>query len=141
MVMGIGAGKRIVAAFCVLCCAAMAGCGEKSNRGTVSGNVTLDGQPIASGTIRFVPSDGGTATSEAMIADGKYSVSVPAGEKRVSISSSKVVGKRKAYDTPESPTMDIVQEAVPARYNAQSELKLTVQAGSQQKDFELTSEK
>jgi hypothetical protein len=101
--------------------------------------VTLDGEPLKSGVIRFVPADGQTATADSMITDGKYSASVPPGEKQISISSPKVTGQRRVYETPDSPTVDTVQELVPAKYNAKTELTLTVNAGSQEKDFPLKS--
>src|SRR4051812_45665982 len=81
----------------LICCLLLAGCAKKSNRGTVTGKVTLDGQPLASGVIRFVPSDGQTATADSMITDGKFSASVPPGDKKISISAPKVTGKRRAY--------------------------------------------
>ena len=62
---------------------------------------------------------------------------------RVEIVSPKVTGTRKAYDTPESPLIDVTQEQIPARYNTKSEL---VVDGIQGQDndklkFELTSGK
>ena len=53
----------------------------------------------------------------------------------------KVVGKRKMYETPDSPTVDVVEELLPERYNAQSELSITVKAGSQEAEFPLESGK
>ena len=132
--------RRRAISLCVLCgCMLIVGCAKKSNRGTVSGNITLDGEPLKSGVIRFVPADGATATADSMITDGKFSADVPPGDKKVSISAPKVTGKRRMYETPDSPTIDIVQELLPAKYNTQSELTLTVTAGSQGKDFPLTS--
>jgi hypothetical protein len=52
----------------------------------VTGTVTLDGRPLESGLIRFVPTDGQTATADATIANGQFTATVPVGEKRVSIS-------------------------------------------------------
>ena len=77
-------------AFCALSMAG-SGCSSDSGKGTVSGTVTLDGQPLQSGLIRFVPVDGRTPTAEATITDGDLCV-VPVGEKQVSISCAKVVG-------------------------------------------------
>jgi hypothetical protein len=125
---------------CILCCCILiVGCTKKSNRGTVSGTVTLDGEPLKSGVIRFVPADGQTATADSAITDGKYSASVPPGDKQISISAPKVIGQRRVYETPDSPTVDTVQELVPAKYNAKTELTFTVNAGSQEKDFPLKS--
>jgi len=118
---------------------AVAGCSSDSSQGTVHGTVTLDGTPLASGLIRFVPTDGQSATSDATIAHGEFTATVPVGEKRVSISAPKVVGKRKAYATPDSPTVDVVEELLPERYNLRSELSITVEAGTQDAEFPLTS--
>jgi hypothetical protein len=121
--------------------AVIAGCTGKPGLSTVTGNVMLDGAPLKSGSIRFTPVDGRSSPGEAIIEAGKFSVEMPPGEKRVSISSPKIVGKRKAYQTPDSPEVDVVEEVLPARYNAQTELTFAVQAGSQEKDFELTSKR
>jgi hypothetical protein len=134
--------RRVVAALIlIVCCALLGGCTKKSDRGTVTGTVTLDGEPLKSGAIHFVPADGRTAAADATITDGKYTVELPPGEKRVTISSPKVVGKRKMYETADSPTVDVVQELLPAKYNSKSDLTYTATAGSQEKDFPLTSGK
>src|SRR6187401_2656579 len=117
--------KSIVALCIVACAVPLAGCAKKTNHGTVTGDVTLDGQPLKSGIIHFESVDGKAATADATIADGKYSVEVPPGEKRISISAPKVTGKRKVYDIPDSPTVDTIEELLPPKYNAQSDLKLT----------------
>jgi hypothetical protein len=118
----------------------VAGCGDAGNMGVVSGTVKLDGQPVPSGTITFVPVDGMTTTAGGPIRDGHYSVKVPIAVMRVSISVPKVTGSKKLYDTPDSPEMPLTAEALPARYNEQTELKIEVKAGSNPMDFDLTSE-
>jgi len=115
------------------------GCSTDVKHGTVSGTVTLDGQPLKSGTIRFDSADGRTAAADATIADGKFNVTLPPGDKRVSITSPKVIGKKKMYDTPDSPVYDVTEELLPKRYNAQSTLTMTVTADAQEKEFSLTS--
>jgi hypothetical protein len=115
-----------------------AGCSSSTGKGTVEGTVTLDGQPLKSGLIRFVPVDGKSPTADTAITDGQYSAEVPFGEKRVEISAPKVTGKRKMYDTPNSPTVDIVEELLPASYNVQSVLTVTVNERKQTKAFDLT---
>jgi hypothetical protein len=129
-----------VAPFALLVLALAAGC--SSSTPTVDGTVTVDGQLLKEGTITFIPTDptqGGTAGG--LIKDGKFSVQVPLGDMTVKISAPKVVGKRKAYNTPDSPTVDITEELLPARYNTQSQLKITVKKGGQKEKFELTTEK
>jgi len=125
-------------AFCAVTIAA-AGCSSDSGKGTVSGTVTLDGQPLKNGLIHFVPVDGQTPTAEAIIADGEFSAEVTVGEKQVSISAPKVVGKRQAYQSPGSPSIDIIEELLPARYNVASELTLLVKSGRQEAPFDLKS--
>jgi len=122
-----------------ICFAAASGCSTDTKNGTVAGNVTLDGQPLQTGLIRYVPADGQTASGDAQITNGKYSTTTPIGEKRVSISSPKVVGKKKMYETADSPVVDIIQELLPPKYNAQSTLTLTVKPGKQEQPYDLTS--
>jgi hypothetical protein len=43
------------------------------------------------------------------------------------------------YDTPDSPTVDIVAELLPAKYNVNSELKMTVDGAAQEQNFNLQS--
>jgi hypothetical protein len=118
-----------------------AGCSSDSSHGTVSGTVTLDGGPLEKGLIRFVPADGQTATADATIENGAFTAKVPVGEKRITISAPKVVGARKMYETPDSPTVDVVQELLPERYNVRSELTISVAGGKQQQEFALSSGK
>ena len=101
---------------------------------TVSGEVTLDGQPLKEGRVQFIPVDGDTGTAGAIIEGGKFRVDVPITKMRVQINANKVIGKRKAYeDSPNSPVVDIVQELIPARYNSASTEVLDVQSGGEQK--------
>ena len=128
-------------AFCGLQVAAalvaIAACSRQSEQGTIEGTVTLDGTPLDNGMIHFAPLDGASRTADAIIATGKFSTQVPLGEKRVTITASKFVGKHKMYDAPGSAELDVVQERIPARYNAESKLSVTVNPGNQVADFNL----
>jgi len=117
----------------------MAGCGGEAGPTTVSGIVKVDGQPLAKGAISFAPVDGQSTTSGGAITDGAYSVKVPKGMQKVSISAPKVTGTRKLYDTPDSPTMEITEEALPAKFNTATELTLDVTGGSVKKDWDLST--
>ena len=110
---------------------------EKSDHGRVTGNVTLDGAPVT-GSIMFTPA-GGASPAGGNIEAGKYEVEVPLGASKVAISSPKVVGQRKLYNTPESPTQPIMDESLPAKYNAKTELTIDVQPGANEQDFPLTT--
>ena len=113
------------------------GCGTgQPPTGIVNGDVTWDGQPLKDGHIRYEAADG-KSTGEAPIKDGKFTATVQTGDMKVRISANKVIGKKKMYDTPDSPTVDMTEEMLPPKYNVQTELKATVASGTQTAKFEL----
>ena len=120
----------------VLCALLIAGC-DASKFAEVSGTVTVDGKPVSAGSITFLPVDGLTPTAGGQIKDGKYSVKVPVGPMKVTISAPKAIGKKKLYATPDSPEGTLYAEALPERYNEKTELTLDVKSGSNDKDWEL----
>src|SRR5437867_3708286 len=111
-----------------LCLCFLTACGQGDSVITakVTGQVTLDEKPLERGLIQFIPTDGRGTTAAAEIRQGEYAVAVPLGSKRVEVTSPKVIGKQKAYDTPDSPIMDIIEEQIPWEYNARSQLKADV---------------
>lgn len=121
----------------LLLVAVLAGCSSQGATGTVEGTVTLNGQPLEQGLIRFVPVDGQSQPADATITSGKFTAIVPVGDFRVEITAPKVVGQVKMYNTPDSPTVDKIEEAIPAKYNVNTELKMTVPKGKTEKNFEL----
>ena len=123
----------------VLLIVTIVGSSSKPSGGTVKGTVTLDGQPLAAGQILFVAVDQNAQAAEATITAGQFEALVPPGEKRVEIRAPKVSGKKKLYDTPDSPTVDVIAELLPAKYNVDSELKLTVDGSVQEQKFDLQS--
>lgn len=121
---------------------ALLGCGGKGGMGTVSGKVTLDGQPLADGLITFVPADGNSPTAGGKIKDGVYSVQASTGSQKVVINASKVTGSRKAYaDDPNSPVITTTKEILPEKYSSAptTELKVEVKGGSNTANFDLSS--
>lgn len=63
----------------------LVGCGGAA-RGTVSGKVTLDGQPVTAGSVSFTNGNSVDNESAAIQSDGTYSsTNVPTGEVRVSV--------------------------------------------------------
>lgn len=65
----------------------VAGCGGPAGpaRTPVTGTVTLDGQPLKQGEIRFDPVDGKGPSDGAPIKDGAFTIQATAGEKKVVI--------------------------------------------------------
>jgi len=116
----------------------LAGCTD-SSMSVVKGQVTFDGQPIDKGSISFFPRDGQSKTTGGEITAGAYSVQVPVGLMEVKISMPKVVGQKKLYNKPDSPSYPLHAEALPDKYNKKSDLTLDVTAGGVQKDWDLTS--
>lgn len=119
------------------------GCGG-SERAGVSGKVTVDGEPIENGLIRFTPLPGTDAPSAgSAITNGSYSVpadkGLMAGRYRVEITGRKLTG-RKVEAGVKGPVIDEVIELVPRRYNKESELILEIQSDSRVVDYDLKSQ-
>ena len=122
----------------ILTLVAVTGCGPST--GTVSGTVTVNGQPATSGIISFVPADGkGAPVTVEIQSGGKYSAQSVAGAKQVQISIPVVVGKRPEYNGPGAPMLDITEESIPAKYNSETELTFDLKPGVNQKDWAVVS--
>ena len=118
--------------------AALAGCGGGKPQAQVNGTVTLDGKPLETGVIHFYPqSDAGGPSASADIKDGRYQLQTGIGPMKVVINATQVIGKRKLYNTPDSPVVDDTRNLLPERYNMKSELKATLTAGPNETNFEL----
>lgn len=127
--------------FFFVCCLGLGCSGPSgSEKASVSGSVTLNGAPLDSGLISFFPVDGKGAPASAAIDKGKYTVQVELGEKRVEITAPKVVGKRAAYETPDSPMVDLLEERLPPQYNALTELRATVKQEPAPINFALSAD-
>jgi hypothetical protein len=130
----------------LLTLASVAGCGGSNlTVAPVSGTVTLNGQPLPNAFIMFEPIESGgtnTPTSNGRTDDkGHYVLSIP-----VTNDKGAVLGKHtvrilaaKIDKAPDDDSISKVEEPVPAKYNAKSELTFEVKAGGSDKaDFALT---
>ena len=118
---------------------ALAGCRE--GKSTVSGTVSLDGQPVDNGSITFVNSDGGKLIREgAVISGGKFEATVPPGNFKIELSGQKVVGKRtqKGFDGKDE-TLEISEEIFPDKFNVKTELTQEIKPGSNPITLDLKS--
>lgn len=114
------------------------GCSGSSGEGVVSGEVLLDNAPLPKGLVKFVPTDPKLRPADAEVKDGKFELRAAPGEYKVEISAPKITGKKnKMYNTPDSKEVEQIEELLPARFNTQSTLKMTVQSGRQEKKFEV----
>lgn len=114
------------------------------NRQAVSGKVTMDGQPLKMGTIRFSPEDPRGVSSGGPITEGAFAIredeGLPPGRYTVRIYSTAPDESVAEGAPPGLATQKPGIDLVPPRYNAQSELTREVKDGEQnQFDFELTT--
>lgn len=127
-------------AISLLAILASVGCGVSSEpMEVVRGKVTIDGQPAKDGTISFVPAGQKYPTARGHIVEGQYEQSVLSGTYKVMISSQRVLGETKIYNTPDSPTRKTTEEILPPRYNDQTELQIEVGTEPTEYNFDLSS--
>ena len=125
-----------------LTCCLLVGCndGDGLRRAIVSGSVTIDGQPVVDGQIRFVPQGDtqGPLTIEP-IKDGRYRCAraggVPVGTHRIEI-----LAFHPDDPEPRGPGGTPRRQLVPAKFNRDSQLTATISAdgGAVEQDFQLT---
>lgn len=133
-----GRGLALVGALTLFC----VGCG--GDMGRVSGTITLDGKPLPNAIVTFYPQggDGGRASAGRTDDQGQYELTYSRSEKGAKVGEHLVTITTAVDggDYSEESEESIGQELVPTKYNAKSELKEQVVAGSNTINFELDSE-
>lgn len=116
------------------------GCGGSTGPAarTVSGVVTLDGEPLKAGEIRFRPADGLSSGGAGKIEDGKYSFLSPDDVMRVEILAYREIPGKFVEPNP-GERYPATEQMIPAKYNENSELTAEVQRGQTEFNFELES--
>lgn len=133
-------------ALCCLSVAALmllgstAGCGGNEDLAGVHGTVTMDGEPLADALVTFAPVEPGRPAAGRTDEQGRYELvfsrdaeGALIGEHIVSISTYNVVPG-------EGDSEKVVPERVPAKYNVNSQEKVTVEKGSNEFNFDLDSD-
>jgi hypothetical protein len=119
----------------------LAGCTAEKTA-SIHGKVTLDNEPVANGSIVFLPASGTGKKAAAAIEQGLYSIpaadKLPPGSYRVEISWRKPTGRQIPSADPGIMT-DETREAVPAHYNTESTLTRDIATGDVEKNFDLVS--
>jgi hypothetical protein len=134
---------------CLLAAPFLNGCRDRGpQRTVVSGAVTFKGKPVANGKIWFVPNQASNApTTVASIVDGNYVANgrggVPVGVQKVQIEAYQSVSPQTAPAGPRPPTANLPRlgpQFLPAKYNTNSQLTLTIEPGvaTVTKNFDLT---
>jgi hypothetical protein len=123
-------------------CLLLIGCGG-GDRSSVSGTVTLDGEPVTKGSILFDPVESREVKPVGLIENGSYSLTSETGPKpgkhKVEIRWAKPTGKQVPVKDDPPNMIDETKEAVPAKYNTSTELTVEITPGSNRHDFPLTS--
>gem|GEM_PF-1030549 len=122
------------------------GCNSGPRLERIWGTVTFDGKPLDSGTIELAPvNDTGGPSTGAPIAAGSFEIAAKKGVRaggvyKVVITATKSSGKTVPnIFQPGGPPLDIGEQFIPARYNTESTLTITVSADAAKNEhhFEL----
>ncbi len=131
---------RLLASLLVL---GMAGCGSGA-ASWLSGTCSYGGRPIEEGNIRLFPIDGTPGHGAAVrIEQGRYAfepaAGLVAGKYLVAVSATRATGRMLPGEgLPGEPdAVPEIEQYIPERYNHSSELRLTLEPGENQHDFEL----
>jgi hypothetical protein len=109
------------------------GCGGPKTY-DIAGTVTLDGKPLPSGDIVFVPEDK-TCPLGVAIKDGEYQLRSPPGKMRVEIRpGTEIVPSKEDLKAGRRPTID--EPCIPPQYNDASTLSVVVPSPDGKNHFE-----
>ncbi|MFM7538945.1 MAG: hypothetical protein ACKO9Z_04720 [Planctomycetota bacterium] len=120
---------------------AVAGCAAKPKSVAVAtGEVTIDGEAVDGGIISFIDAATDQPAAGAAVTGGRYTLypesQLPPGDYKIEIRWSKSTGERlKEPVYGHSPF--VFAEAIPARYNSESELKVELLEGANEVNFRL----
>ena len=130
----------------LMACAAsafVAGCGESGpDIASVSGTVTMDGEPLANASVVFAGTSGRPAGG-ATDSEGKYVLNFSGGRQGAQPGKYKVRISTAAdpWEDDDGTMMPATAETVPIRYNSDTELEFEVVEGQANvADFDLTSD-
>ena len=128
----------------ILAVAALSGCGGVYDS-NVTGVVSLDGKALPRGTVAFHPMKQGPQAYGLVRSDGSYSLmtgrerGLPAGEYTVTVvANEESVAKNDGRGGPPTPGVPITPPLYQSKNS--SNVKFTVESGSNEIDLELTSE-
>jgi hypothetical protein len=117
------------------------GCARGPQRASVYGEVRVGGEPLETGSIKFIPVGGNGPTAGAAITNGHYEIAaergVLVGKNRVEVQGNRKSGRkiRNPFNLDEQ--VDELVEAVPKEFNEQSKLEREVAPGDNAFDFDL----
>ncbi len=151
--------RLLTVASCILCLACL-GCGSSGPPlGTVSGTVTLDGEPVTNGLVAFTPEAGGRGSTGMTDANGKYELAFVEGPgaligaHKVSVTTvaeaaaaAEMSSDSDAYEqqamggsASDYDSAATAVDPIPAKYNSASTLTFEVESGSNTFDITMTT--
>jgi hypothetical protein len=142
------AGRRVVGLPCIFFIGVLAagGCGPRSDRLEIAGQVTLDGAPLNAGSIRFTSIGGETLIAAgAMIRDGAYLIpqekGLLPGVYHLEIHAPDADAPPIMVSAvPGGPSIPVAPDRIPPEYNVKSEKQVDVTAdGPNVFDFHIVS--
>jgi hypothetical protein len=119
--------------FTLLIAIMLTGCGSSGPaKYSVGGTVTFKGEPLPTGKMTLTPANSKAKTTVAEITAGKFATEVTEGDWAVNIQAVRETG----------PVIEALREApreqyLPAKYNSESTLKITVPSAEGKFDFAL----
>jgi hypothetical protein len=130
------------AVFAICLSAALSGCGDApEGLATVTGKVTLDGQPLEGALVEFTPQEKGSPSVGRTDAEGNYELQFNRDHMGAAVGQHQVrVSTFNSGDPEGDPPVQPVPEKVPAKYNVKTDLTKTVEDGSNTIDLELDSQ-
>ncbi|MDA0832731.1 MAG: carboxypeptidase-like regulatory domain-containing protein [Planctomycetota bacterium] len=109
--------------------------GDVPDLGSVTGKVTLDGNPLADAMVEFRPGAQGRPSNGITGPDGTYTLNYDEAHPGAAVGEHTV-----RITTAMGAAATGATESVPSKYNEETELKVTVEAGNNTHDFDLKSE-
>jgi hypothetical protein len=116
----------------------LVGCGG-DGKTEIQGVATWNGAPIEEGYVELSPTDGQGQVVGADVKQGAFTLRTVPGEKHVSVTAKKKIGERPP--TERIPYAEpIYQQFLPAKFNENSELHVTIASDDPTLRLELTGE-
>jgi hypothetical protein len=135
-------GPRLTAATVAI--ATLAGCSQPPVPAGCQGEVSFQAKPVAAGDIRFFPLAGTPGPgASGKIQDGRYAIPVgpglTAGTYLVAVMATRPTGRMLRPEPGYEEAGPVAEEEsyIPERFNASSELRVTLQPGENSLDFHL----
>ena len=111
----------------------LVGCKPDVDLGSVTGKITLDGQPLQNAFVQFVPVKGGRAAVALTDANGEFVMQYSGSQ------AGTLVGQAKVEITTVTADSEGAREKVPKRYNTASELIVDVEPKANRFEWDLQS--